>query len=414
MAEAKSSKKKVELNDVCIVAYARTPMGSLAGSLSSFSAPQLGACAMKAVLANAGVGAEVVEEVFLGHVLSGGCGQHAARQAAEKAGIRAPATSVNKVCASGMKAATLGAQAIMLGLRDCVMVGGMESMSSAPYLAPAMRTGARMGHATMEDSMIKDGLWDACGTDAGPQGVHMGSLAELCARQHSIGRAAQDAYAAESYRRAAAAARAGKFAEIATVEVMGRRGKPATLVVADEEVSQRGESTTAASLGAMRTAFARGDDATVTAGNASTISDGAAALLLCTRAKAAALGLAVVATITGFGEGAKRPEEFTTAPAVAIPHALACAGVPLDDIDFFEINEAFSVVACANLALLELDASKVNVYGGAVAMGHPLGCSGARIMCTLLSVLRQEGGTTGCAAVCNGGGGASAVVIKLE
>jgi acetyl-CoA C-acetyltransferase len=403
-----------QFNEVCIVSYARTPMGSLAGSLSSFSAAQLGACAMKAVLSNASVGAEAVEEVFFGHVLTGGAGQHSARQAAEQAGIRAPATGVNKVCASGMKAATLGAQAVMLGLRDCVMVGGMESMSNAPYVASAMRGGARMGHTSMEDSMIKDGLWDACGADHGPAGAHMGVLAELCAAAHGIDRAAQDAHAAESYRRAAAAARAGKFAEIVTVEVAGKRGKPPTLVVADEEVALRGESTSAASLGAMRTAFARGAEATVTAGNASTISDGAAALLLMSRAKAAELGVAVLATISGFGEGAKKPEEFTTAPALAIPHALARAGVALGDVDFFEINEAFSVVACANLKLLQLDDAKVNVYGGAVAMGHPLGCSGARIMCTLLSVLRQEGGATGCAAVCNGGGGASAVVIKLE
>ena len=398
--------------DCCIISAVRTPIGSLSGSLGSLNAAQLGAHAMRAALDKASVDAGAVQEVFFGHVLSGGTGQHAARQASEQAGIRAPTTAINKVCASGMKAIQFGAQAIMLGLRDVVMVGGMESMTSAPYVSASMRGGARMGHVSLEDSMVKDGLWDHCGTDAAPKGQHMGSLAELCAERHGISRAEQDAYAAESYSRAAAAARGGKFSEIAAVEVKGKRGKPATMVVADDEVAARGESTTPDTLSKMRTAFKR-DDGTVTAGNASTISDGAAALVLMSRAQAVTVGAKILATIHGFGDAAVKPEHFTDAPAAAVPLALAHAKMSIDAVDYFEINEAFAAVAIANMRLLKLDPAKVNVYGGAVAIGHPLGCSGARIVCTLLSVLLQEGGKCGVAAVCNGGGGASALVLSV-
>jgi acetyl-CoA C-acetyltransferase len=285
----------------------------------------------------------------------------------------------------------------------------MESMTNAPYYSAKMRGGARLMHVQMEDGIIKDGLWDACGSAKG--GQHMGDCAELCAADHSITREEQDAFAAESYRRAAQAAADGKFtAEIAPVEIKGRRGKPSTFVTEDEEATR---ASTLEVLTKMRPCF-KSDGGTVTAGNASTISDGAAALVLMSRKKAIELGVVPIATFKGMADAARKPEDFTIAPALAIPQAMKHAGVDASQVDLYEINEAFAVVSLANCKLLSLDPTKVNIYGGAVAMGHPLGCSGARIIVTLISALQQEGKKCGVAGICNGGGGASAVVVQLD
>ncbi|TYZ59422.1 hypothetical protein PybrP1_001043 [[Pythium] brassicae (nom. inval.)] len=393
--------------EVCIVGVARTPMGSLQGTISSVKATDLAAAAIREALARAGVAPTAVEELILGHVLSAGVGQAPAKQAALAAGLPASiaCTAVNKVCSSGMKALMFGAQSIQLGLQDIVVVGGMESMSQAPHLSSRVRGGARFGDLTFVDALQSDGLHDAF------EHVPMGNFAEECAREHSVTREAQDAFAAESYRRSLSATRAGKFrGEIVPVEVTLRRGAAPVAVVEDEEVVAR--DVTLETLGKLRPCFTPA--ATVTAGNASPISDGAAALVLMSREKVTALGLEarVKAVVRGFADASQEPRAFTTSPSLAIPKALARAGIALRDVDFFEINEAFAVVACANAQLLGLDPARVNVYGGAVSLGHPLGCSGARIVVTLCSVLEQEGGRVGCAAICNGGGGASAVVIE--
>lgn len=389
------------MHEVYILAAARTPIGSFAGSLSGLSASELGAVAIKGALKRAGIQADQVEEIYFGNVLSANLGQAPATQAAKYAGLRdIPATTVNKVCASGTKAIMLAAQSIALGQRDIVVAGGMESMSNVPYYLDKARSGYRLGHGQLTDGLVKDGLWDVYND------YHMGSAAELCAVEHHITREDQDNYAISSYKRSQSAQQAGKFKEeIEPVEITGRRGD-VTVVSEDEEIN----AVNFDKIPGLRAVFKK--DGTVTAANASTLNDGAAALILISKSKADELGLKPIARILGYGDAQQAPEWFTTAPAQAIPAALEHAGVTADQVDFYEINEAFSVVSLANNKLLGLDDQQVNVNGGAVSMGHPLGASGARIVVTLLSVLKQENGRIGVAGICNGGGGASALVIE--
>lgn len=396
--------ESIKARDVCIVGVARTPMGGFLGSLSSVSATKLGSIAIECALKRANVKPLLVQEVFFGNVLSANLGQAPARQAALGAGIpnSAVCTTINKVCSSGMKAVMLAAQSIQLGINDIVVAGGMESMSNAPkYLAEA-RKGSRLGHDTIVDGMLKDGLWDVY-NDFG-----MGVCAEICANKHTITRDEQDSYAIRSFKRGIAAQNSGLFAwEIAPVEMSSGRGKPSIIVDKDEGL----EKFDAAKLMKLRPSFKEGGS--VTAGNASIISDGAAALVLVSGVKALELGLQVIAKIRGFADAAQAPEWFTTAPSLAIPKAIANAGLEASQIDYYEINEAFSVVAIANQKLLGLDPEQVNAHGGAVSLGHPLGCSGARILVTLLGVLRHKKGKYGVGGICNGGGGASALVLEL-
>ncbi|KAI4305623.1 hypothetical protein L6164_028979 [Bauhinia variegata] len=400
-----ASSESINPRDVCIVGVARTPMGGFLGTLSSLSATKLGSIAIEAALKRANVDPSLVQEVYFGNVLSANLGQAPARQAALGAGIpnTVICTTVNKVCASGMKATMLAAQSIQLGINDVVVAGGMESMSNAPkYLADARR-GSRFGHDSLVDGMLKDGLWDAYNDCA------MGSCAELCADKHTITREEQDNFAVRSFERGIAAHESGSFTwEIVPVEVPGGRGKPSTVVDKDEGLGKFD----AAKLRKLRPSF-KENGGSVTAGNASSISDGAAALVLVSGEKAKELGLRVIAKISGYADAAQAPEFFTTAPALAIPKAISNAGLEASQIDFYEINEAFSVVALGNQKLLGLNPEKVNVHGGAVSLGHPLGCSGARILVTLLGVLRQKNGKYGVGGVCNGGGGASALVVEL-
>ncbi|KAK7203800.1 Thiolase, N-terminal domain-containing protein [Myxozyma melibiosi] len=390
-------------SDVYIVAAARTPMGSLLGSLASLSATDLGAHAVKAALAKVPqIKTESVETVYFGNVMSANVGQAPARQVAIKAGLgeHVVAATVNKVCASGMKAFIFGAQDIMVGTADIVVVGGCESMTNVPHYA-AVRNGIKYGSGALVDGLQRDGLQDAYDNS------FMGDAAEVCAAEHEISRQAQDDFAVESYKRAQKATSEGKFAaEIAPVELPGFRGKPGKTISVDEEQANLNEE----KLRSARTVFKK--DGTVTAPNASPLNDGAAALVLVSAAKLAELGLTPIAKIRAWGEAAQAPVKFTTSPALAVPKALKMAGLSLADVDFFEFNEAFSVVGVANSKILGLSADKVNVYGGAVALGHPLGCSGARVIVTLASILKQEKGKIGVAAICNGGGGASAVVIE--
>ncbi|CAM1504670.1 Fc.00g022610.m01.CDS01 [Cosmosporella sp. VM-42] len=390
------------LPPVYIVSVARTPIGSFLGSLSSLSATQLGATAIKGAVERAGIKPEDVDEVFFGNVLSAGLGQGPARQCAIGAGLpqKTICTTVNKVCASSLKAIILGAQNIMLGTSDIVVAGGTESMSNTPHYLPNLRTGAKYGDQTLIDGVLKDGLTDSYKKE------HMGLSGELCAQDHELTREAQDEYAINSYKKAQAATEAGLFTEIVPVEVSGGRGKPPVKVERDDEVKNLNE----AKLKAMRPAFK--SDGTVTAPNAAPINDGAAAVVLVSEAKLKELGLKPLAKILGWGDAEREPERFTVAPALAIPKAIKHAGLTAEQVDFYEINEAFSVVALANIKLLGLDASKVNVYGGSVAIGHPLGCSGARIITTLTSVLKEKNAKIGAVGICNGGGGASAMVIE--
>lgn len=389
------------MQEVYIIAAVRTPIGSFGGSLASLSATQLGGIAIKEAVSRAGVAGEEIDEVYFGNVLSANVGQAPATQAAKFAGLPdIPSTTVNKVCASGTKSIMLAAQSIALGTNGLVVAGGMESMSNVPYYLDKARSGYRLGHGQVTDGVVKDGLWDVYND------YHMGSAAELCAADCQISREEQDAYAISSYQRAQAAQQAGKFAgEIVPVEIKGRRGDM-SVVDADEEA----QAVNFEKIPGLRPVFQK--DGTVTAANASTLNDGAAALVLASKAKVDALGLKPLAKIRGYADAQQAPEWFTTAPAKAIPRALQAAGVDASEVDFYEINEAFSVVALANNQQLQLDASRVNVYGGAVALGHPLGASGARIVVTLLSVLEQEGGRIGVAGICNGGGGASALVVE--
>ncbi|KAK9462437.1 Thiolase, N-terminal domain-containing protein [Lipomyces oligophaga] len=389
--------------DVVIVAAARTPMGSLLGSLSTLTATDLGAHAVKAALAKVpSLKPEAVETIYFGNVMSANLGQAPARQVALKAGLgeHVVAATVNKVCASGMKAFIFGCQDIMTGTAEIVVVGGCESMTNVPHYLYA-RGGIKYGNGSLVDGIQRDGLQDAY------DNKFMGDAAEVCADEHGFSREDQDAFAIESYTRAQKAIAEGKFAEeIAPIEIAGFRGKPGKTISVDEEAGNFNES----KLRSARTVFKK--DGTVTAANASPINDGAAALVLLSASKAAELGLTPLAKVRGWGEAAHAPVKFTTAPALAVPKALKMSGISIDEVDYFEFNEAFAVVGCANTKLLGLSSDKVNVYGGAVALGHPLGCSGARVIVTLSSILKQESGKIGVAAICNGGGGASAVVIE--
>lgn len=391
------------MKEVYIVSAVRTPMGSFNGKLSSVPAPKLGATAIKGAIDASGVSADAVQEVFMGNVLSAGMGQAPARQAGMFAGVpnTVPATTVNKVCASGMKAIMLGAQSIMLGDNDVVVAGGMENMSSVPHYQTGSRLGKKYGHITMLDGLAFDGLTDVYNN------YPMGNAAELCASECNISREDQDAYAIESYKRSAAAWEAGAFkSEVVPVEVPQRRGD-ALVVDTDEEFT----NVKMEKIPALRPAFIK--EGTVTAANASTMNDGAAAVVLVSKEKAEELGLKPLAKIVSFADAAHEPEWFTTAPSKAVPKALDKAGWSVEDVDLWEVNEAFSVVALANNQKLGLDASKVNVNGGAVSLGHPLGCSGARILVTLIHALENRGLKKGAAGICNGGGGASAFCLEL-
>ena len=391
------------MKSVVIVSAVRTPLGSFNGALSSLSATQLGAAAIKEAVNRAGIKAEEIEEVFMGNVLQAGIGQAPARQAAIFAGLSqdVPCTTVNKVCASGMKSIMMGAQSIIAGDNDVVLCGGMESMSNVPYYLNKARTGYRLGNGQLLDGLVMDGLTDVYNQ------YHMGNAAELCATECDISREEQDEFAIQSYKRSAAAWEAGKFNdEIVPVKVPQRKGDP-LVVDTDEEYS----NVRLDKIPSLRPVFQK--EGTVTAANASTINDGAAALVLMSAEKANELGVKPIATLTGYADAAHAPEWFTTAPAKALPIALKKAGVSIDDVDYFELNEAFSVVGIANCQKLNIGSEKVNVNGGAVSLGHPLGCSGARIVVTLLSVLGQNSAKIGAAGICNGGGGASALVVEM-
>ncbi len=390
------------MKEVYIVSAVRTPIGSFGGSLSSLTAIQLGSTAIKGALAKAKVDAKEVNEVYMGNVVSANLGQAPARQAAVGAGIsyNVPCTTINKVCASGMKAVMLGAQGIMLGLNDVVVAGGMESMSNIPYYIPKARYGYKYGNGELVDGLAKDGLWEAY------YDFPMGNCADNTAKEMSISREEQDEYAINSYKRSAESWKNGAFNdEIVGVEVPQRRGEP-IIVTEDEEY----KNVKFDKIPSLRPVFSK--EGTVTAANASTINDGASALVLMSKEKADELGIKPIARIAGFADAAQDPIWFTTAPSLALPKAIKNAGLNKEDIDFYEINEAFSVVALANNKEMGLDANKVNPLGGAVSLGHPLGASGARIIATLTNVLNQKGARYGAAGICNGGGGASAIVIE--
>lgn len=390
------------MNEVYIISAVRTPIGSFGGSLASVSAIELGAVALKGALQKAGVDPKLVQEVFMGNVISAGLKQAPATQAAVAAGLgyEIPCTLINKVCASGMKAVMLGAQSIMLGQNDVVLAGGMESMSNIPYYLLKARYGYRYGNGEVVDGLTYDGLTDAYNHCA------MGVCADNTAKEMNITREDQDNYAINSYKRSAAAWAAGKFNdEVVPVEITDRKGNK-TVFKEDEEY----KNVNFDKIPGLRPVFTK--DGTVTAANASTINDGAAALLLMSKQKAEALGLKPIAKIRGFADAAQDPMWFTTTPSLAIPKAMKMAGVTASDASYYEINEAFSAVAIANNIKLGLDPEKVNVNGGAVALGHPLGASGARIITTLINVLKQNNASIGVAGICNGGGGASALVVE--
>lgn len=390
------------MKDVVIVSAVRTPIGSFGGALSGISAPKLGATAISAAIKKAGIQPKDVEEVLMGNVLQAGIGQAPARQAAIYAGIseNVPCTTINKVCSSGMKAIMMATQSIKAGDADIIVAGGMESMSTVPHYLQNSRNGTKLGNMPLVDGLVLDGLTDVYNEQ------HMGVCAELCASKHQITREEQDAFALESYRRSAAAWEAGKYKnEVVPVHVPQRRGDD-LIIDTDEDFSKVRHD----KVPSLRPVFKK--DGTITAANASNINDGACALVIMCAAKAAEMQLRPLAKITGYADAAHEPEWFTTAPAKALPKALEKAGINLNQVDYFEFNEAFSVVGLANMKILGLDSSKVNVNGGAVSLGHPLGASGARIVNTLLSVLDQNNGKVGAAAICNGGGGASALVIE--
>jgi len=391
------------MNDVYILSAVRTPIGSFGGSLAPLSATQLGAIAIKAAINQANIQPDLVQELFMGNVLQANLGQAPATQAAKFSGLgNIPATTINKVCASGMKAVMLAAQSIATGNINIAVAGGMESMSNVPYYLEKARNGYRLGHAQVTDGLLKDGLWDVYNN------FHMGEAAELCACDYNISREEQDAFATESYKRSQAAQSTGKVAdEIVPVEISGKKGDVIT-VSADEEPG----NVFFEKIPSLKPVFKAGG--TVTAANASTLNDGAAALVLISGQKMKELGLKPLAKIISFSDAQQEPEKFTTAPAKSIQLALEKASLGIDNIDYFEINEAFSVVALANQKILGLDAAKTNIYGGAVSLGHPLGASGARILVTLLNVLKHNNGKTGLASICNGGGGASAIIIQTQ
>ena len=389
--------------EVFIVSAVRTPIGSFGGTLRDIPATKLGAIAIKAAVERAGIKPADVKEVYMGCVLQANLGQAPARQAAIYAGLpeNVCCTTVNKVCASGMKAIMNGAQSILLGDADVVVAGGMENMSSVPFYAPATRWGNKYGNTTLIDGMAKDGLTDVYNDYA------MGNAAELCAKECNISREQQDEFAIESYRRSQEAIKKEKFKEeITGVEVPKRKGDPVIMLQDEEPFNVKFDK-----VPELKSPFEKGGS--VTAANASTINDGAAALVLMSKAKADELGVKPIAKIIGYADAEQAPEWFTTALSLALPKALQKAGLRFDQVDYFELNEAFSVVGIVNTQKMNLDPAKVNVNGGAVSLGHPLGCSGARIIVTLINVLRQNKGKIGAAGICNGGGGASAVVIEL-
>lgn len=390
------------MKEVFIVSAVRTPIGSFGGALSGFSAIELGSFAIEGAIKKAKIDASQVNEVFMGNVVAANLGQAPARQAAIGAGIghNVPCTTVNKVCASGMKAVMFGAQSIMLGINDVVVAGGMESMSNIPYYIPKARFGYKYGNAELVDGLQKDGLWEVYNQ------FPMGSCADNTAKEKNISREAQDEYAINSYKKVADATEKGKFKdEIIPVAIPQRKGDP-IIMDTDEEY----KNVNFDKIPSLRPVFNK--DGSVTAANASTINDGASALLLVSKEKVEELGLKPIGKIIGFGDAAQDPIWFTTAPSLAIPKALKHANIEASAVDYYEINEAFSVVAIANNQELNLNPDKVNVNGGAVALGHPLGASGARIITTLTSVLKQNKGKIGVAGICNGGGGASAIVIE--
>jgi acetyl-CoA C-acetyltransferase len=388
------------MNEVFIVSVARTPVGSASGNLATISATQLGSIAIKAAVERAGIAANTVQEVFMGNVLGANLGQAPVTQAMLGAGLpnSIPGTTINKVCASGMKAIMLGAQSILNGDNDIVVAGGMESMSNVPYYLDKARNGYRMGHGQIIDGMIKDGLWDPYGN------VHMGNCGEVCASHYQFTREEQDAFAVASYKKAESAIQNGHFsAEIVGVEIKGKE----TIVISEDEQVKKVRYD---KIPTLKPAFVK--EGTVTAANASPISDGASAVVLMSGTKMRELGLKPIAKIIGFADAAQAPEWFTTAPALAVPKALAKAGITIDQVDFFEVNEAFAVVALANAKELGIPMEKINVWGGAIALGHALGNSGARITITLSSILAKMNGKYGVAGICNGGGGASAIVLE--
>jgi acetyl-CoA C-acetyltransferase len=387
---------------VCIISAVRTPMGSFGGSLKDVPAPQLGAVAIKAAIEKAGIDPGVVDEVLMGCVVSANVGQAPARQAAKAAGLpdKVVCTTVNKVCASGMKAIMQGAQSILLGDASVVVAGGMENMSAVPYYVPNLRWGNKYGETVLIDGLQKDGLTDCYGNFA------MGCAADICAAENKISREEQDAFAIESYRRSQAAWTEGRFAdEVVPVTIQSKKGD----VVVDKD--EEPWNVKFDKIASLKPAF--GKEGTVTAANASTMNDGAAAVVLMTREKADELGVKPIAIIRSYADAEQEPTWFTTTPSIAVPRAVKKAGLQMSDVDYVELNEAFSVVGIINTRNMSLDPAKVNVNGGAVSLGHPLGCSGARIVVTLVNVLKQKGGMIGAAGICNGGGGASAMVIEV-
>jgi len=391
------------MQEVVVVEAKRTPVGSFGGSLSSLTAPELGASVILEVIKSAGIKPNDVQEVVMGNVLTAGIGQAPARQAAIKAGLseKTPATTVNKVCASGTKAIMIAADQIALGQNQIMVAGGMESMSNVPYYLKKHRFGSKLGHSETQDGILTDGLWDIYND------FHMGSAGEICAKECNISREQQDEFAIESYKRSIEAHEKGYLKnEIVEIKVKGRKGN-ITKVVMDEELKRVNFE----KIPNLKPVFEK--NGTITAANASSINDGAAAVLLMSEQKAKELNLKPIARIKSHASAAKAPEWFTTAPSDAIPIALKRAGVEKKDVDLFEINEAFSVVSLANNQILELNPEKVNIHGGAVSIGHPIGCSGARIVVTLLHALKRVNGTIGCAGICNGGGGASALVVEM-
>ena len=390
------------MKEVYIISAVRTPIGSFGGSLKSFSATQLGAVAIKGAVEKAGIKAEQVQDVLMGSVLQANLGQAPARQAAKFAGLpnEVNCTTINKVCASGMKAIAQAAQSIMLGDADIVVAGGMESMSNVPFYSDAMRWGNKYGNVSFIDGLAKDGLTDVY------DGKAMGNAAEMCAATCNVTREEQDAFAIESYKRSQAAVSGGKFDnEIVPVAIPQKKGDPILFVKDEEPFNVKFDK-----IPELKGAFVK--DGTVTAANASTMNDGAAALVLMSKEKADELGLKPIAKIKSYADAEQAPEWFTTTPAIAVPKAVAKAGLKMEDINYWELNEAFSVVGIENSRRMKLDPAKVNVNGGAVSLGHPLGCSGARIIVTLINVLKQNNAKYGAAGICNGGGGASAMVIE--
>lgn len=390
------------MKEVYILSAVRTPMGSWGGTLKDFSATQLGSIAIKGALEKAGINAAEVNEVIMGCVLQANLGQAPARQAARFAGVpdNVPCTTVNKVCASGMKAIMQGAQAIMLGDADVVVAGGMESMSNVPFYSNTIRWGNKYGNTTLIDGLAKDGLTDVYHNYA------MGNAADLCAKECNISREAQDAFAIESYTRSQTSWNEGKFAnEIVPVEIPNKKGDPILFNIDEEPWNVKFDK-----IAGLRPAFTK--DGSATAANSSTMNDGAAALVLMSKEKADALGLKPIAKIRGYADAEQAPEWFTTSPSLAVPKAVAKAGLDMSDVEYFELNEAFSVVGLVNMQKMNLKPEQVNVLGGAVSLGHPLGASGARIIVTLINVLNQKNAAIGAAGICNGGGGASAIVIE--